>query len=71
MISQEQLEKARDRVIRLIDQTKSSLKILVRTKYDSKELEEVCKNWNEASDKLKEAQSIINEIVSQIKDQKF
>lgn len=71
LISQKQVEEARNRVIELINDTQYFLRIPVKTKYDLKELGEICENWNQASDKLEQAQSIINEIVVQITTQEI
>lgn len=65
MISEKQVEEAAVKVIRLIDDAKYYLCIPRKSKYDSATLLAICENWNEAFDKIKEAEQVILEVVGQ------
>ena len=64
MISQKQLEEARSKVLSLI--RNCSLIVIEKTEYDKADLKEICENWSQVSDKIKQAQDIAHEVIAQI-----
>lgn len=65
LISEKQVKEARDKAIKLINDAKWFLVVPENTKYDSEILLTICKNWNQAFDKIDQAKRVILEVVGQ------
>jgi len=65
LISEKQVKEARDKAIKLINDAKWFLIIPENTKYDSETLLTICKNWEQAFDKIEQAKKVILEVTCQ------